>query len=129
MEINSFITFMSVSGGAMMSSDKLSLLGDKEIDKIKSLYPLNQSPAIALDLYEREIPSIFKYENTGEYEMYALINWIDVEDSFEINVKVALSPMFLSWVMNFGSDMKVLSPKSVQEKIANQAKEIIEQYK
>lgn len=51
------------------------------------------------------------------------------EDSFEVNVKVAVSPMFLSWVMNFGSDMKVLSPVSVQEKIANQANEIIAQYK
>ena len=51
------------------------------------------------------------------------------EDSFEVNVKVAVSPMFLSWVMNFGSDMKVLSPKSVQEKIVNQANEIVAQYK
>lgn len=51
------------------------------------------------------------------------------EETFEINIKVAVSPMFLSWVMNFGSEMKVLSPKSVQDKIANQANEIIKQYK
>lgn len=86
MEIDSFITFMSVSGGAMMSSDKLSILGEKEIEKIKSLFPLNTTPATPIDLYEREIPSIFRYENTGEYEMYALINWCDVEDDFKINL-------------------------------------------
>jgi len=51
------------------------------------------------------------------------------EETFEINIQVAVSPMFLSWVMNFGSEMKVLSPKSVQDKIANQANEIIKQYK
>ncbi len=49
-------------------------------------------------------------------------------EHFDINVKVAVSPMFLSWVMNFGSDMKVLSPASVQEKIKTLAKEILEQY-
>lgn len=50
------------------------------------------------------------------------------DEHFDINVKVAVSPMFLSWVMNFGSDMKVLSPASVQEKIKNLAKEILDQY-
>ena len=49
-------------------------------------------------------------------------------EHFDINVKVAVSPMFLSWVMNFGSDMKVLAPASVQEKIKTLAKEILEQY-
>lgn len=50
------------------------------------------------------------------------------DEHFDINVKVAVSPMFLSWVMNFGSDMKVLSPASVQEKIKALAKEVLEQY-
>lgn len=50
------------------------------------------------------------------------------DEHFDINVKVAVSPMFLSWVMNFGSDMKVLAPASVQKKIKNLAKEILKQY-
>ena len=50
------------------------------------------------------------------------------DESFDINVKVAVSPLFLSWVMNFGADMKVLSPESVQEKLKTLAKEVIEQY-
>ena len=49
-------------------------------------------------------------------------------EHFDINVKVAVSPMFLSWVMNFGSNMKVLAPASVQEKIKTLAKEILKQY-
>lgn len=50
------------------------------------------------------------------------------EDYFEINVKVAVSPLFLSWVMNFGTDMKIMSPKSVQEKFIKLAQDALSQY-
>ncbi len=50
------------------------------------------------------------------------------EDYFEINVKVAVSPLFLSWVMNFGADMKVMSPTSVQEEIKKLAQKVLENY-
>lgn len=50
------------------------------------------------------------------------------EDYFEINVKVAISPLFLSWVMNFGADMKIVSPKSVQDKFIKLAQDALSQY-
>lgn len=50
------------------------------------------------------------------------------DEYFEINVKVAVSPLFLSWVMNFGADMKIVSPKDVQEKLVKLAKDVINQY-
>ena len=50
------------------------------------------------------------------------------EDCFEINVKVAVSPLFLSWVMNFGADIKIMSPVSVQEEFRRLATEALSQY-
>ncbi len=50
------------------------------------------------------------------------------EDYFEINVKVSVSPLFLSWVMNFGSDMKIVAPKSVQEEFVKLAEAALSQY-
>ena len=33
---------------------------------------------------------------------------------FEIRVKVAVSPIFLAWVLNFGTDIEIVSPESVR---------------
>jgi predicted DNA-binding transcriptional regulator YafY len=37
------------------------------------------------------------------------------EDWFNFTVRVAVSPMFLSWVIGFGSKAKILYPQSVAE--------------
>lgn len=50
------------------------------------------------------------------------------DDYFEITVKVAVSPVFLTWLMNFGSDIKIISPQSVIEDFKALAKECLEQY-
>ncbi len=50
------------------------------------------------------------------------------DDYFEITVKVAVSPLFLTWIMNFGSDIKIISPQSVIEDFKALAKEALEQY-
>lgn len=47
---------------------------------------------------------------------------------FEITVKVAVSPLFVSWVMNFGQNIKVISPQSVIDEIKKNAALILEQY-
>jgi len=39
----------------------------------------------------------------------------DGEDYFNFTVKVAVSPMFLSWVIGFGSKAKILHPESVAQ--------------
>ncbi len=57
----------------------------------------------------------------------SIISCVDSEH-FEITIKVAVSPVFLSWLMNFGSDIKIISPQSVIEKFKNLAKESLEQY-
>ncbi|MBO5897877.1 MAG: WYL domain-containing protein [Clostridia bacterium] len=50
------------------------------------------------------------------------------EDAFEIHVKVAVSPPFLSWVMTFGSDVTILSPAHVKDEYIALARRVIEQY-
>ena len=47
---------------------------------------------------------------------------------FEFHVKVAVSPTFLSWVMMFGADMKILSPESVRKAYIDLARQGLEQY-
>ncbi len=47
---------------------------------------------------------------------------------FEITVKVAVSPVFLTWLMNFGADIKIISPQSVIEDFKALAREALEQY-
>lgn len=86
-EIQTFINFMSVAGGAIMLSDKLSLLGKEDIDRIKTLFPINQKPAKPLDIFDKDIPSVFYYGESGEFEMYALFNWENYEDTLTIDLK------------------------------------------
>lgn len=86
-EIQTFVNFMSVAGGAIMLSDKLSLLDKKDIDRIKTLFPINPKPAKPLDLFERDIPSVFYYGKSGEFEIYALFNWENYEDTLTVDFK------------------------------------------
>ena len=86
-ELETFMTFMSVTGGAIMDSDKLSLLDKKDFDRIRALAPINTKPATAVDLYDCEIPSIFYYGKRGKFDMYAFINWTDMEQTFTLDLK------------------------------------------
>lgn len=52
----------------------------------------------------------------------------DGDDHFNFTVKVAVSPMFLSWVIGFGSKAKVLYPQSVAEQCRQLCQEAISQY-
>ena len=50
------------------------------------------------------------------------------ESHFNFTVRVAVSPMFLSWVIGFGSKAKILHPESVIEKCRKLCQQAIEQY-
>ena len=47
---------------------------------------------------------------------------------FEIHVRVYTSPLFYTWLMNFGADITILSPESVKEGYIRLAKEGLAQY-
>ncbi|MBQ9149009.1 MAG: WYL domain-containing transcriptional regulator [Oscillospiraceae bacterium] len=52
----------------------------------------------------------------------------DGEDYFVFTVKVAVSPMFLSWVIGFGKKAKVLHPASVIQRCQDLCREAMGQY-
>lgn len=47
---------------------------------------------------------------------------------FEISVKVSVSPLFLTWIMNFGGDMMIVSPDSVIDEYIELARKAINIY-
>ena len=52
----------------------------------------------------------------------------DGEEHFVFTVNVAVSPMFLSWVIGFGAKAKVLHPQSVIDACRAMCLEALEQY-
>ena len=52
----------------------------------------------------------------------------DGPDHFVFTVKVAISPMFLSWVIGFGDKAKILYPSHVVEQCRNLCRESMDQY-
>lgn len=52
----------------------------------------------------------------------------DGEDHFVFTVNVAQSPMFLSWIVGFGSKAKVLYPPRIQEAVQSLCREVMAQY-
>ena len=52
----------------------------------------------------------------------------DGPEHFNFTVRVAVSPMFLSWVMGFGSKAKILYPQSVADELCSLCKEAMSRY-
>ena len=48
---------------------------------------------------------------------------------FDMRVKVFVSPVFLTWIMNFGADVTILSPESVKDELTALASDVLAQYK
>lgn len=48
---------------------------------------------------------------------------------FDMRVKVFVSPVFLTWIMNFGADITILSPESVKDELTALASDVLAQYK
>ena len=52
----------------------------------------------------------------------------DGDEHFNFTVKVAVSPMFLSWVIGFGSKAQILYPQSVVDQCKALCQEVMNQY-
>lgn len=52
----------------------------------------------------------------------------DGEEHFNFTVRVAVSPMFLSWVIGFGNKAQVLYPAAVVEQCKQLCQETLNQY-
>jgi len=57
------------------------------------------------------------------------ISMYKVDDmQFETTVRVEVSPHFLTWLMNFGTDVKIINPQNVIDELKAIAKTILAQY-
>lgn len=52
----------------------------------------------------------------------------DGADHFNFTVPVAVSPMFISWIIGFGNKAKILYPESVAQQCRDMCREAMEQY-
>ena len=52
----------------------------------------------------------------------------DGEEHFNFTVNVAVSPMFLSWVMGFGNKAQILYPQSVAQQCMDLCRQVMSQY-
>ena len=50
------------------------------------------------------------------------------ESEFSFSAKAALSPALVTWIMNYGSDIKVAKPEKLKEMITKRAEDIIKNY-
>ena len=71
----------------------------------------NELVGVVFDRFGTDIPIVKKDENR-----------------FICHVKVALSPHFLSWIMSFGKQAKIISPDNVVEEMYRLARDITETY-
>lgn len=54
--------------------------------------------------------------------------FIKTDFGFKFSIRVMVSPTFFSWVLGFGTDMRVLAPDAVREKLLLNLREIAENY-
>ncbi len=50
------------------------------------------------------------------------------DSHFNVTVKVAVSPMFLSWLLGFGDQVKIMHPKSVVDEFKSLCQKALDQY-
>ncbi len=50
------------------------------------------------------------------------------EEHFEFHIKVQTSPLFYAWVLNFGDEIKITAPLSVQEALRSQLARVLALY-
>lgn len=80
-------------------------------ETLVSLRCVNSLSGVIIDRFGTE-PTFFKRD----------------DGKFDVNVKVAVSPVFLSWLMIFGDDVEVISPNNVREELAALAKAVVKKY-
>ena len=75
---------MAASGGVLMLSDKLKNLSEAQLQMLETLFPLNQQPALPLDLMEAFIPGVLDFGWHGGARTVAVINWGDSARDFAV---------------------------------------------
>ena len=100
------------------------LTGKALIEHANSLFQMFSGDAVKVKMrFHRELINVV-IDRFGKDTM--LIP--DGEDWFNFTVKVAISPMFLSWIIGFGAKAKILHPQSVADQCKQLCLEAMSQY-
>ena len=100
------------------------LTGKKLTDYANRLFGMYSGDTVAVKLrFHRDLSNVV-IDRFGKDTM--LIP--DGEDHFVFTVQVAVSPLFLSWVIGFGSKAQILYPQSVIDECRALCKEVLGQY-
>lgn len=73
-EIQTLANVIGVSGGMVLDSDDLALLGTEQIGTLAKLLPLRGDAALPLDLFEHDLPGTLWRPGDG---LLAVVNWDD----------------------------------------------------
>ncbi|MFA7636353.1 MAG: WYL domain-containing protein [Monoglobales bacterium] len=117
------------------------------VDKMENIQLTEQSRVLTDEPFDLSVYAKTMFQMFGGEESYVSIQFdnefasvvfdrfgIDVpiikcdESHFICNVKIAVSPHFLSWIISFGSHAKILSPDYVQEQLYELLLEVQKQY-
>ena len=100
------------------------LTGKKLTDYANRLFGMYSGDTVAVKLrFHRDLSNVV-IDRFGKDTM--LIP--DGDDHFVFTVQVAVSPLFLSWVVGFGSKAQILYPQSVIDECRALCKEVLGQY-
>ena len=116
--------------------DKMDLIELTDDDRVLSEQPFDLS-AYAKTMFQMfggdEVSVSLKFENELVGVIYDRFG-VDVpiikadENHFICNVKVAVSPHFLSWIISFGNRAEIISPDAVIEQLYDLLRETIKLY-
>ena len=100
-EIKTYISAAAASGGTLMLSDKLRLMGEDQLEQISRLYPINTEAAIPLDLTERWLPGILDCGVRRGIRTVMFLNW----EEKNLDLSILLGPgehrVFEFWSRRF----------------------------
>ena len=100
------------------------LTGKKLTDYANRLFGMYSGDTVAVKLrFHRDLSNVV-IDRFGKDTM--LIP--DGDDHFVFTVQVAVSPLFLSWVIGFGSKAQIIYPQSVIDECKALCKEVLAQY-
>jgi len=84
MEIDTYIALMAASGGALMLSDKMTLLTPEQIELISCLFPINTQAAVPLDFWENNLPGVLDFGRRGHTRIISVTNWGEYEKTITV---------------------------------------------
>ncbi len=124
-----------------ITSYRVDRMSDIQLTDIKRI-PCPELTGKALNQYANKLFQMYSGETTDVKLRFhkSLINVVvdrfgkdtmlipDGDEHFNFTVNVAVSPMFLSWVIGFGTKAKILYPQAVAEQCCKLCQETLSQY-